>query len=109
MAGVPFVQDQRHVDQKGGGQPKQPCADARVLAMEDPGCSSSTRITKGLLAAGSAGIELGPLANDDAAGLTVGSTSPVQGPHLGRTGGVLRAGGVREPLDLALSRIWLVI
>jgi len=76
VAGVPFVQHQRHVDQKGSGQPEEPCANARVLAMEDPGCSSAASVAEGLLAAGGAGIQLGSFANDDAAGLTVGGTPP---------------------------------
>jgi len=45
--------------------------------MEDPGGGSATRVAEGLLAAGGAGIQLGPLANDDAPRLTVGGTPPI--------------------------------
>lgn len=62
--------------------------------------AATTRIAEGLLAAGCAGIELGALTYNNAAGLTVDGASSIQRPHLWRTRGVLCAGGVRETLDL---------
>lgn len=100
MAGMAFVQDQGHVDQKRGSQPKESCSDTRILAMKYARSSPSSRIAEGLLAAGCTGIQFGPFANDNTTRFTVGGTATVQGPHLGRTGGVLGTGGVRKALDL---------